>query len=77
MIRIKPQDLKAQEFVYNHYFCDLKMVLSLKFFKTRTRNRLGLGVFKGDNMTFEVVPTILETLDMEPHGNDKKKGSDL
>ncbi len=53
------------------------MVLSLKFFKTRTRNRLGLGVFKGDNMTFEVVPTILETLDMEPHGNDKKKGSDL
>ncbi len=24
MIRIKPQDVKAQEFVYNQCFCDLK-----------------------------------------------------
>jgi hypothetical protein len=36
-------------------------------------NGVELGVFKGDNRPFKVVATILETLDMEPHGNDKKK----
>jgi hypothetical protein len=39
----------------------------------RFLNRVKLRVFKGDNRPFKVVLTILETLDMEPHGNDQKK----
>jgi hypothetical protein len=49
----------------------------LIFLKIGIWNRVELGVFKGENMPFKVVDTILETLDMEPHGNDKKKGYDL
>jgi len=31
-----------------------------------------LGVFKDDNRPFKVIVTISKTLDMGPHGNDKK-----
>jgi hypothetical protein len=46
----------------------------LNFLKIGIWNRVELGVPKGDNMPFKVVATILETQDMEPHGNDEKKG---